>query len=80
MLTDKQRRDVAHAHYVIHHDTVMDVLHMLRDNTTDIIPKAAEAVVPAWKVAAVKVFSSSNDRLLADSSIDDIHDSSLRAL
>lgn len=59
----------------------------MRDDTTDIIPKAldklvvkaAEAVVPvpSWE-ATVNVFSSSNDgSLLEDSSIDDSHDSSL---
>ena len=88
-LTDKQRKAVAHAHYVRHHGTVMDAVRLLRGNTTNIptammdklAARASEGKVPTWDVAVAEVFSSSDDSTFGDSSFHDAsHDSSLMKL
>ena len=76
MLTDKQRRALANAHYALHHGTVMDAAQLLRGSTANIpaammdklAARVSEAAVPKWSVAEAELFSSSDDSSTGNSS------------
>jgi hypothetical protein len=88
MLTDKQRRALANAHYALHHGTVMDAAQLLRGSTANIpaammdklAARVSEAAVPKWSVAEAELFSSSDDSSTGNSSYDISHSSSLMKL